>query len=50
MVIIIAVLRRNGDENMKKSKSGMRIFAAILAGLMIFGAVAGSLIYIFSQS
>jgi len=33
---------------MKMSKNGMRIFAAVLAGLMLFGAVAGTLLYIFS--
>lgn len=35
---------------MKKSKTGMKVFAAVLAALMVFSAVAGSLIYIFSQS
>ena len=34
---------------MKVSKTGVRVMAAILAGLMIIGAVVGSLMYILAS-
>lgn len=47
--IINAAKRQNGAKGMKISKNAVRIMAAILAGLMIVAAVAGTLIYVFAK-